>query len=378
MSSDEDFSLMMEPKPLCEENLEGVKKMIISCQMQHDQLLREQQDLIQSRDEQRDLAQQFKQRSDRLLKSLEEDRHTYTENVQSEKEKLVQLKQQDDQLRREIQRAEAAMREMEANNDDLKKQTSVSAAVPEKRVVFMGLTAGTSDTQRFEMTLRVVYPMEGGTALITFEEEIVARKILSLTTHEVNLGGEFSITVEAKPVQLMIPSQVEIDTQVCPRRILISNLPKMDSERLLNKLEIHFSKTPHGGGEVQECDLLQDSGTVVLTFVRTDVAKGLTEMQYHDVEFERGKKKHRVKVTPFLNGTITNLKTEQVVCPRTVLLTGIPSIMEQDSLQDLLEIHFQKSSSGGGEVDAFLYNPLGQQASALFQEDCPSHKGGAL
>uniref|UniRef100_UPI003AAC2780 interferon-induced 35 kDa protein n=1 Tax=Centroberyx gerrardi TaxID=166262 RepID=UPI003AAC2780 len=377
MSSDEDFSLVTEVKPPCEENLEGVKKLIMGCQIQHDQLLREQQDLVQSRDQQRDLAQQFRQRSDRLHKSLEEDRRTYAENVQSEKEKLVHLKQQEDQLRREIQRAEAAMREMEADNDDLKKQTSVSAAVPEKRVVFKGLTAGVRDMQLFDMTLRIVYPMEGGTALITFEEEIVARKILSLMKHEVNLGGEFCITVEAKPVQLMIPSQVEIDTQVCPQRILISNLPTMDSETLLNKLEIHFSKTPHGGGEVQECDLLHDSGTVVLTFVRTDVAKGLTETQYHDVKLEKGKK-HRVKVTPFLNGKITDLKTEQVVCPRTVLLTGIPSIMEQDSLQDLLEIHFQKSSSGGGEVDAFLYNPLGQQASALFQEDCPSHREGAL
>ena len=51
---------------------------------------------------------------------------------------------------------------------------------------------------------------------------------------------------------------------------------------------------------------------------------------------------------------------------RTVLLTGIPDVMEQETMQDLLEIHFQKNGNGGGEIEAFLYNPLGQQASAVF------------
>lgn len=55
------------------------------------------------------------------------------------------------------------------------------------------------------------------------------------------------------------------------------------------------------------------------------------------------------------------------MCPRTVLLTGIHPIMEPETLQDLLEIHFQKSTNGGGEIEAFLYNPLGQQTSALFE-----------
>ena len=59
----------------------------------------------------------------------------------------------------------------------------------------------------------------------------------------------------------------QIDSEVCPQRILISNLPKMDTETLLNKLEIHFSKSKHGGGEVEDCEMLDDSGTVVLTFV---------------------------------------------------------------------------------------------------------------
>lgn len=60
---------------------------------------------------------------------------------------------------------------------------------------------------------------------------------------------------------------LQIDSEVCPRRVLVSSLPRMDTETLLNKLEIHFSKSKNGGGEVDACDFLPDSGTVVIAFV---------------------------------------------------------------------------------------------------------------
>ena len=62
-------------------------------------------------------------------------------------------------------------------------------------------------------------------------------------------------------------------------------------------------------------------------------------------------------------------QTKALTCPRTVLLTGIPGVMEADCLQDMLEIFFQKGSNGGGEISNSLYNPPGQTAMALFQED---------
>lgn len=59
-------------------------------------------------------------------------------------------------------------------------------------------------------------------------------------------------------------------------------------------------------------------------------------------------------------------QTKMTQCPRVVMLTGIPDIMERETLQDLLEIHFQKNTNGGGEIEAFLYNPLGEHTSAVF------------
>lgn len=46
-------------------------------------------------------------------------------------------------------------------------------------------------------------------------------------------------------------------------------------------------------------------------FPSPSVARGLTDKEYHEVNFKN--KKHRVRVTPFLNGKITNLKVSIVL-----------------------------------------------------------------
>uniref|UniRef100_A0A8C4I210 Interferon-induced protein 35 n=1 Tax=Dicentrarchus labrax TaxID=13489 RepID=A0A8C4I210_DICLA len=346
--------------------LEEIEASIANYKKQYELLLQEQKDLVATRDDQQEMVQKFRKRIDKLTQSEEEDQNTYKENIEKETAKLNLLSQEEPELMKEIDKVKAILEGEEAQNRHLKQQTEVFTAVPERKVVFMGSTGKACDTQTFEMEPSIVYPMEEGTALITFEEEVVAGKILELKKHKVDLGGECSITVEARPVQLMMPRLVEIDSEVCPQRILISNLPKMDSDTLLSKLEIHFSKSRNGGGEVEDCEMMFDSWTVVVTFVGNSIAKRLTDTEYHEVELQK-KKKYKVRVTPFLNGNITNLQTKMSVCPRTVLLTGIPEVMEQETLQDLLEIHFQKSANGGGEIEAFLYNPLGQQSTLI----CP-------
>ncbi|XP_067268907.1 interferon-induced 35 kDa protein homolog isoform X2 [Pseudorasbora parva] len=247
----------------------------------------------------------------------------------------------------------------------------ISTAVPERRVVFEGKTKDGAHAVSFDVDSRIVYPMEGGTAMITFEEKDVAQKILTQKEHKVELGDcDHRITLQAKPIQFLVPEHVEMETLVCPHRILVSNLPKEEAEdKVLDKLNIHFSRKRDGGGEVEDVDMLHDSGTVVITFVDDDIAKHLSDKQDHEVDF--GKKKYKVKVTPFLNGEIAQMKMCNSECMRTVLLTGIPDIMVKDNLQDNLEIHFQKTTNGGGEVESILYNPLGHIILALFEEDCP-------
>ncbi|KAM7371563.1 hypothetical protein PAMP_008787 [Pampus punctatissimus] len=361
----QDFSLVMEPQ-VSEKTLEGIQALIVNYKKKHEQLLEEQKELAVSRDNVQEMTNKCKQRSDKLKDQLRKDQQSYIDFIGKEKVKLKFLKDEEKELMKEIERVEAALKDQEAENILLKEQTDVFADVPEKKVVFTGQTGKVANAQQFEMNTHIVYPMQGGTALVTFEEEVVAKKILSMKSHQVDLTGDCSIVVEAQPVQLILPTLVEIDSEVCPWHILISNLPKMDTDTLLNKLEIHFSKSKNGGGEVDNCEMLPDSGTVVLKFMDKKVAKVLTDIEYHDVKLQQNKQ-HRVRVTPFLNGKITNLNTKMSMCSRTVLLTGIPAVMDPENLQDMMEIHFQKNGNGGGEIESFLYNPLGRQTSALFE-----------
>ncbi|XP_040010771.1 interferon-induced protein 35 [Xiphias gladius] len=362
---------MEKPEP-SEGTLEGIQELIANYKKRHALLVEEQQELVADRNDLRDTTRQFRQRADKQAQLLTEERSSCEEQIAKEKAKLSLLRQEEIELMGEIQRVEAALEEEEATHGLLERQVDVFAALPEKEVVFRGETGKAADTRTFDMKPRIVYPMEGGTALVTFEEEDVAQRVLAMTKHRVDLEGKFRITVEARPVQLWMPKLVEIDSEVCPRRVLISNLPEMDTEAMLNKLEIHFSKRRHGGGEVDNCVMLPDSRTVVMTFVENNVAKGLRDTEYHDVQLQN--KKHRVRVTPFLNGTLTDLRLEKSACRRTVLLTGIPPVAEDEILQDLLEIHFQKSSNGGGEIEAVLYNPLGQHTSVLFEGVSPDRE----
>ncbi|KAI3359633.1 hypothetical protein L3Q82_014023 [Scortum barcoo] len=356
MSSDEEFSLVTEPP----NELGAIKDLIDSYKKKHEELIQEQKELTVRKEDAQDMRQKCKERTEKLIQALKNDQLDHEQKVESEKARLDLLKEEEFQLMKEFQKVQDALKEEQAKNKHLKQQTGVFSAVPERDVVFTGLTGKAGNNQSFEMESSINYPMDEGTRPWSHSRR---KKILNMKTHRVDLGGECSITVGARPVQLMLPRLVEIDTEVCPQRILISNLPRIDTEILLNKLEIHFSKKKHGGGEVEDCDMLSDSGTVVLTFVEQDIAKGLTDTEYHEVKLQNNKL-HRVKVTPFLNGKVTNFKTKMSVCPRTVLLTEIPDIMDRETLQDVLEIHFQKTSNGGGEIEAFLYTLYNHAGSA--------------
>lgn len=54
---------------------------------------------------------------------------------------------------------------------------------------------------------------------------------------------------------------------------------------------------------------------------------------------------------------------------KTVLLTGINAEQkDEENVEDMIEIHFQKPSNGGGEVDQVTYIPKGTK-TAYFEID---------
>ncbi|NWI04710.1 IN35 protein, partial [Tichodroma muraria] len=250
------------------------------------------------------------------------------------------------------------------------------SALPAKKMVFKGLTVNKEDMNKLVLTPLIHYPLPGGSALITFEEAKVAQRIIEMREHTVELScGELEeldqcrVRVQAVPVEMLLPSALEIRLTRSSRSILLSDLPSLNisKEALLDKLELFFSKTKNGGSEVESREFLEDSDQVVLTFTQDGVAEPLIERGHTEVLI--GKGKYKVKISPCMSGDISNMQLQPSRCPRTVLLSGIPDVLSEESMRDALEIHFQKASRGGGEVDALAYVPAGRTGVAVFLED---------
>ncbi|NXW34050.1 IN35 protein, partial [Phaetusa simplex] len=249
--------------------------------------------------------------------------------------------------------------------------------LPEKKMVFKGLVTNKEDTNKLMLTPLIRYPLPGGSALVTFEKAKVAQRIIAAKEHVVELsyGEELEehdrcrVQVQAAPVELLLPSTLEMGLARSSRSILVSDLPSLgiSDESLLDKLELFFSKTKNGGGEVESREFLDDSSQVVLTFAEDGVAEPL--IARGRIQVLIGKGKYELKISPCMNGDITSLQLQPCCCPRTVLLSGIPPVLGQESMRDTLEIHFQKASRGGGEVDALAYVPAGWWGVAVFTED---------
>ncbi|NWS30121.1 IN35 protein, partial [Polioptila caerulea] len=250
------------------------------------------------------------------------------------------------------------------------------SALPEKKMIFKGLTVNKEDMDKLVLSPLIHYPLPGGSALITFEEAKVAQRIIKMREHMVDLSCEemeehdkCRVRVQAVPVEILLPSAMEIRLIQSSRSILVSDLPRLNisKEAMLDKLELFFSKTKNGGSEVESREFLEDSDQVVLTFTHDGVAEPLIERGHTQVPI--GKGKYKVKISPYMNGDISNMQLQPSRCPRTVLLLGIPDVLNEESMTDALEIHFQKASRGGGEVDAIAYVPAGRTGVAVFVED---------
>lgn len=302
-----------------------------------------------------------------LQQDIDEAQDRVREQAAQDQEQLAWLQQEELELQKELERVESELIEEEAGIEELRQQADVFSGAPERPLVFRGQTDKSQRRSRFTMESLIEFPLEGGTALICFEDAAVAQQVLTKRRHKVALSDkeDFHMNIEARAVPLTLPSSVQLAADVCPHRILVSDLPQMDKQTLEDKLELHFSKSRNGGGEVDTCSLLAESGHAVVTFIQDHIAKRLADAEYHNVKLTEGT--HRVRVTPFVNGRITDLQTKVKLCQRTVLLVGIPDVTDAETMQDLLEIHFQKSSSGGGEIEAVLYCPEGGKTTGMFQ-----------
>ncbi|XP_025927095.1 interferon-induced 35 kDa protein isoform X3 [Apteryx rowi] len=278
--------------------------------------------------------------------------------VASCQETIHLAKEERSRLRQEKQMLEKRLEQVKRRGlaEDL---ATLLPSLPERKMVFKGQVTDKEDVSTLTLTPLIHYPLPGGSALITFEKPEVAQRIMELKEHVVELSHGEELD----------KCRVQISLSRSCRRILVSGLPSLGipEETLLDKLELFFSKTKNGGGEVETLEFLDDTSQVMLSFVQDGVAEQLIARGC--VQFPIRKAKYEIKISPYVSGDITSLQLRPSRCARTVLLSGIPDVLDEELTRDALEIHFQKSSRGGGEVDALSYVPEGRQAVAVFRED---------
>ncbi|KAM8945594.1 interferon-induced 35 kDa protein [Pelodytes ibericus] len=345
------------------EMTEEVLRSEIQClKEKHIALIEDQAKLKQAQQESESLAEQLQDRGDKLKNRIVQQQQEQREKEQMNEEHVKSLWRENMNLVKQAQEMHDTLNEIQ---EKTRKLHDVSSSGVERKMVFKGNFFRNAAQNQMRVKHRILYPIPEGTALITFEKPEVASNIIQ-KSHIIPVE-DYRIKVMAEAVELLVLDSLNLDMSLSSKKVLVSNLPPMTPDLLMDKLELFFCKSKNGGGEVDSREFLADSQCVILTFLNEEVVKHLTEKRFFEVPF--GESTHQVCVTSSLNGSILKFEMKKSVCNRTVLIRGIPDIMEEETLQDMLEIYFQKGSNGGGEVLALIYCPEGQHKLAVFEND---------
>ncbi|XP_070583114.1 interferon-induced 35 kDa protein isoform X1 [Erythrolamprus reginae] len=289
-------------------------------------------------------------------------------------QKIFQLEKKDsNQLKQEKWALENELKYQEQLHATQEEIIKMPAALPDREMVFKGhVEEGKMENfpEMLSFLPQIRYPIFGGSALITFEDPEVARRIIQIRQHCIQLDEWSYMHVKAEAMTLLLPSFLkQISLKQSSQKVLLSGLSafSLPKDQLHDKLVLFFSKRKNQGGEVDHLEQLPNSDNVMLTFVDDGVAQQIVEKGLFQVML--GKETHQVKASYWLHGEIADLQLHPSICPRTVLLTEIPDVLAREMMCEALEIHFQKQSKGGGEVETAVYIPAGHYAVAVFEEE---------
>uniref|UniRef100_A0A2K6NSE5 Interferon induced protein 35 n=1 Tax=Rhinopithecus roxellana TaxID=61622 RepID=A0A2K6NSE5_RHIRO len=269
-------------------------------------------------------------------------------------------------LQEEQARLKMRLQELKELGDSPKDKVPFS--VPEIPLVFRGHTQQDREVPKSLVSnLRIHCPLLEGSALITFDDPKVAEQVLQQKEHTINME-ECRLRMQAQPLELPMVTTIQVSSQLSGQRVLVNGFPaslRLSEEELLDKLEIFFGKTRNGGGDVEVRELLQ--GSVMLGFATDGVAQRLCRIGQFRVPL--GGQQVPLRVSPYVNGEIQNVEIRLQPVPRSVLVLNIPDILDGPELHDVLEVHFQKPTHGGGEIEALTVVSQGQQGLAVFTSE---------
>lgn len=220
----------------------------------------------------------------------------------------------------------------------------------------------------FSVTSKIPFKLNQNQALLTFEDAEVAQRLIKTGKHTLNLDRK-TTDVKAMPFALGMGIKFELHVTISGKKIDVSEVPELSipDDWVRDKLELNFYKSEHGGGEVENVKYDKKSRTAVITFLKPGAANGFVRST--KCPFFVNGRHYRLHVSPSTNVHMEKLQLYSGISKNSILLKGIAETEDdEESVQDMIEIHFQKPSNGGGETERIKYVSKGA-TWVCFEED---------
>ncbi|XP_039925987.1 N-myc-interactor [Hirundo rustica] len=314
-------------------------------------------------------------RAEKELTEMKEQEKRRKDRIFIFEQELLLLNQEKTELKKEIEKLKEDLEEHSSKDNLIEKK------VAEMQLKFTHLEEVRDDGADVDMNTRGVFGaateipfrLNQNQALLTFEDKEVAQRLTKMGKHCVKLDNT-TANVTVKPFELDRGFQFELHVTVSGKKISVSEIPELPIPKdwVRDKLELHFYKAKQaaGGGEIEDVTYSKGSGTAVITFLKPGASNkfvGCTKYPF----YAEGRM-FNLSVSPHFDFHLRKFQLYHRVSEKTILLKGIPEVEEDDeTVQDMIEIHFQKPSNGGGEIEKIQYISRGA-AYVCFEEDAES------
>ncbi|KAM8857212.1 N-myc-interactor [Synchiropus picturatus] len=354
---------LVNPLERLKEEVASLKKMVEKADDQKGRMLLEKYD-------EEDAKASAHQRMLSLANEQEEQQRAFAEEMKTVQDKVLNMSKVKLEMENELKRLQDELESKKAEAAKLKQKFEIDATIPRREVKFTGpyLHEGVDNDRSirgvFAISQTPTLLLTGGQAVIAFEDETVASQILKLAKCSVSCE-QTVLTVKPKKICLNPTVLFEIHLEVPKNELKVTDIPAVTSEeRTKTSLELSFCRASTGGGEVERVEYDATDGSAVITFLHTCVAENLAQRGKYDVNLN---KQVAVKVEPIYKYKLLQFQTFCGTSKRTVLIDDIEDDEDVEDLLDYLEIHFQKPSNYGGEIECIKYIPGQKAQQAFFQ-----------
>ncbi|KAM9189369.1 N-myc-interactor [Mergus octosetaceus] len=305
--------------------------------------------------------EEYVKQQDELTMLTELEQNLHKESIMSRdthENELRILNQENSKLKKEIEKLKEDLAEC---NSELLWDSKIEKKVADMKVEFTHMEDTKDDFPDtntrciFSVTSKIPFKLNQNQALLTFEDAEVAQRLIKMGKHSLHLDRK-TTDVKAMPFTLGMGIKFELHITISGKKIDVSEIPELSipDDWVRDKLELNFYKSEHGGGEVENVKYDKKSRTAVITFLKPGAANGFVRST--KCPFSVNGRHYRLHVSPSTNVHLEKLQLYAGISKNSILLKGIAETEDdEESIQDMIEIHFQKPSNGGGETERIKY-----------------------